>query len=75
VAADGGVFNEGDAGFLGSAGGDHLASPVVGMATDPDTGGYWLLAANGAIIAFGAPDDGSFADLGTVSSAVAISAG
>jgi hypothetical protein len=34
VAADGGIFNYGDAGFYGSTGGTHLARPVVGMAAD-----------------------------------------
>jgi hypothetical protein len=32
VASDGGVFNFGDAGFYGSAGGLHLNQPIVGMA-------------------------------------------
>ena len=31
-AADGGIFNYGDAGFYGSAGGLHLNRPIVGMA-------------------------------------------
>ncbi len=32
VAADGGIFNFGDAGFYGSTGGHHLNQPIVGMA-------------------------------------------
>ena len=32
IARDGGVFNYGDAGFLGSMGGQPLAAPVVGGA-------------------------------------------
>jgi len=35
------------------------ASPVVGMATDPSTGGYWEVTADGAVFAFGAPFHGS----------------
>jgi len=33
VARDGGIFTYGDAGFFGSAGGEHLNQPVVGMST------------------------------------------
>ena len=53
VAADGGVFSFGDATFYGSMGGQHLNSPVVGMAATPDGVGYWLVAADGGIFAFG----------------------
>ncbi|MHB8343885.1 MAG: SpoIID/LytB domain-containing protein [Ferrimicrobium sp.] len=53
VAADGGVFNFGDAGFFGSTGGQYLASPVVGIASTPDGRGYWLVQANGGVIPFG----------------------
>ena len=42
AAADGGVFTFGDAGFSGSMGGKPLSAPVVGMASTPDGGGYWL---------------------------------
>ena len=35
VAADGGIFNYGDAGFFGSAGGIKLNKPIVGMAPTP----------------------------------------
>src|SRR6202022_3898497 len=35
VAADGGVFTFGDAGFLGSTGGLHLNQPVVAVAGAP----------------------------------------
>src|SRR5260370_10581241 len=44
VASDGGLFGYGDAGFYGSAGGTHLAQPIVGMAATPTGHGYWLLA-------------------------------
>ena len=53
VASDGGVFNFGDAGFYGSAGGTPLNSPVVGMADTPSTNGYWLVASDGGIFSYG----------------------
>ena len=53
VAADGGIFNYGDAGFDGSAGGGPLNKPIVGMAATPDGGGYWLVAADGGIFTYG----------------------
>jgi hypothetical protein len=53
VAADGGVFAFGDAGFYGSMGGRRLNAPVVGMAATGDGRGYWLAAADGGVFAFG----------------------
>ena len=44
VTSDGGVFTFGDGHFAGSTGGVTLNKPVVGMAVDPATGGYWLVA-------------------------------
>jgi hypothetical protein len=41
VAADGGIFTFGDAGFFGSAGNIALNQPIVGMASTPDGNGYW----------------------------------
>ena len=35
VASDGGIFNYGDAAFLGSTGSIHLNNPIVGMAASP----------------------------------------
>ena len=55
VAADGGVFAFGDAGFHGSLGGSAQASPTVGITADRATGGYWLVAADGTVTAFDAP--------------------
>ncbi len=49
----------GDAGFYGSMGGTKLNQPVVGMAPDPATGGYWLVAADGGVFSFNAPFYGS----------------
>ncbi|MGI8685935.1 MAG: PQQ-dependent sugar dehydrogenase [Acidimicrobiales bacterium] len=39
--------------FLGSTGALRLASPVVGMAGTPSGNGYWLVASDGGIFAFG----------------------
>ena len=62
VAADGGIFTHGDAGFFGSQGATHLNSPIVGMASTPDGGGYWLVAADGGIFTHG--DAGFFGSQG-----------
>ena len=52
VAADGGVFAFGSAGYHGSTGGMALHRPIVGMA--PSTGGgYWLVGSDGGVFAFG----------------------
>ncbi len=59
VAADGGIFAFGDAGFHGSMGGTPLNAPVVGMAATPSGNGYWEVAADGGIFAFDAPFFGS----------------
>jgi hypothetical protein len=40
-------------------GGLHLNQPVVGMAVDPSTGGYWLVAKDGGVFSFDAPFLGS----------------
>ena len=53
VASDGGVFTLNGAPFLGSMGGKHLNSPIVGIAATPDGGGYWLVAKDGGIFSFG----------------------
>ena len=53
MAADGGIFNYGNATFLGSAGAIALNKPIVGMAATPDGGGYWLVAADGGIFSYG----------------------
>jgi hypothetical protein len=39
--------------FHGSMAGQPLNQPIVGMASTPDGGGYWLVAADGGIFAFG----------------------
>jgi Glycosyl hydrolases family 43 len=53
VATDGGVFNYGNLPFCGSAGGQLLNKPVVGMAETHDGGGYWLVASDGGIFSYG----------------------
>jgi hypothetical protein len=53
VAGDGGIFSFGNQSFCGSLGATWLAQGVVGMATTPDGGGYWLATADGAVYAFG----------------------
>jgi hypothetical protein len=59
VAADGGIFSFGRAAFHGSMGGTPLRAPVVGMAGDASTGGYWLVGSDGGIFAFDAPFEGA----------------
>ena len=39
--------------FYGSMGGSRLNQPIVGMAATPDGGGYWEVASDGGIFAFG----------------------
>jgi hypothetical protein len=53
VAADGGIFDFGNAAFEGSTGNIALSAPIVGMATTPDGGGYWLVASDGGVFSFG----------------------
>jgi hypothetical protein len=53
VAADGGVFAFGDAGFFGSTGDLALQAPVVAIAPTPTARGYRLFAADGGVFAFG----------------------
>jgi hypothetical protein len=65
VAADGGVFAFGDAGFHGSTGAVRLNQSIVGMAATPSGGGYWLVAADGGVFAFDAPFLGSAARVRT----------
>ena len=53
VAADGGVFSFGDAGFFGSAGGARLNRPIVGATTTKSNKGYWFVASDGGIFNYG----------------------
>jgi len=74
VASDGGIFNYGDATFRGSTGALTLRQPIVGMAAPAPPqaqplgppapqAGYWLVAADGGVFAFGVPFFGSTGNL------------
>ena len=63
-ASDGGIFNYGDAGFYGSIPGlglhpagsgqpNSLNAPIVGMVPSADGGGYFMVASDGGVFAFG----------------------
>jgi hypothetical protein len=82
VASDGGIFAFGDAGFYGSipqlgiapagsAGpGAKLNDPVVGMVPSADGGGYFMVASDGGVFAFGdAKFEGSCPGIGGCSGA------
>jgi hypothetical protein len=65
VASDGGIFAFGDAGFHGSIPGlgiapagtpgaaHQLGAPIVGMVPSADGGGYFMVAGDGGVFAFG----------------------
>ena len=54
VGLDGGVFSFGDAPYLGSLPGSHVAvKNIVGIDATPDGRGYWLVGADGGVFAFG----------------------
>ena len=53
MASDGGIFSYGQAPFDGSTGSINLAAPVVGMAADNATNGYWMAASDGGVFTFG----------------------
>jgi hypothetical protein len=64
VASDGGVFAFGDAGYYGSIPGVGLSpagsglphslnAPIVGMVPSADGGGYFMVASDGGVFAFG----------------------
>ncbi len=64
VAADGGIFTFGNAGYFGSTGSMKLNQPIVGMAGAPQGQGYWLVAADGGIFTFG--DVGYYGSTGSM---------
>jgi Glycosyl hydrolase family 99 len=53
AGADGGVLTYGGFQLNGSAAGERLTKPIVGMAATPDGGGYWLVASDGGVFSFG----------------------
>jgi hypothetical protein len=53
VAADGGIFAYGDAGFYGSTGSIRLNMPIVGISVSQSGHGYTLVATDGGVFAFG----------------------
>lgn len=59
-ASGGGVYSYGATGY-GSAAGTLGTGTAVGVATDPDTGGYWILKSNGGVANYNAPWYGSLA--------------
>jgi hypothetical protein len=65
AASDGGVFNYGSQGFLGSVPGSlkpgqRLVAPIVGIAVTHSGNGYWLAGADGGLFNYGdAPFYGS----------------
>ena len=52
MASDGGIFAF-DAPFLGSMGGSSVNAPIVGMTPSADGQGYWFVASDGGIFAYG----------------------
>jgi hypothetical protein len=82
VGSDGGVFAFGDAGFYGSipglglapsgtAGDQHLNAPIVGVVPSIDYKGYFMVASDGGVFAFGdAQFEGSCPGIGGCSGPV-----
>ena len=52
-----GFGNDNYLSYLGTLGATILNAPIVGMATTPDGGGYWMVASDGGVFAYG---DASF---------------
>jgi IPT/TIG domain len=50
---DGGVLDFGCLSFFGSLANVRLNTPIVGIASTPDGGGYWLVASDGGVFSFG----------------------
>jgi len=59
AAADGQIFDFGGAHAYGAPNPASLRAPIVGMAVDRATGGYWIAAADGNVYGFNAPFYGS----------------
>jgi hypothetical protein len=82
VASDGGIFSFGNAGYFGSIPGLGIApagtsgsakklnAPIVGMVPSTDDGGYFMVASDGGVFAFGdAQFEGSCPGIGGCSGA------
>jgi len=63
VDAAGDVAAFGGATCYGAMTGHALTKPIVGMAVDRTTGGYWLVASDGGVFSFNAPFMGSTGNL------------
>ena len=59
VDAQGDVATFGAATCFGAMTGARLSQPIVGMAVDRNTGGYWLVGTDGGVFSFNAPFLGS----------------
>jgi hypothetical protein len=68
------VYSFGDAIWQGDLAGTTLDSPIVGIALDATTGGYWLLGADGGVFSFHARFYGCAAPLHLAAPAVGIEA-
>jgi hypothetical protein len=53
AGARGEVGAFGDAVYHGSAAREHLAAPIVSIATTPNGAGYWLVGADGGVFSYG----------------------
>lgn len=72
MAADGGIFSF-TAFFYGSRATGPILGPVVGMATDPTVGGYWITTTHGTITQVGHQADfGTLAGLTLVAPVVGV---
>ena len=74
VTYTGTVYHFGDAAFHGDLRGVPITRPIVAMAADPATGGYWLLGADGGVFSFDAPFYGSTGNMRLVAPAVGMQA-
>ena len=53
ATANGSIYTFGGAQFYGTATGERLNKPIVGIAQTSDAKGYWLAAADGGVFTFG----------------------
>lgn len=74
VSSEGQVLAFGAAPDHGSIEGGELTQPVVAAATSTATGGYWLIARDGGVFAFGAPFYGSLGGVALAAPVVAAAA-